>query len=139
VSFAGFAPESELAERLAAADIHLVSLKPAWTGAVVPSKFFGALAAGRPVIFAGSRDAALARWIEAHGVGWVLDASSLAHVARDLKRLAESREELTLLQRRCHDVYHEHFSRRRIMDRLDRELRALLGAGVPVGLRFEQT
>jgi glycosyltransferase involved in cell wall biosynthesis len=126
VSFAGFAPESELALRLAAADIHLVSLRPDWTGVVVPSKFFGSLAAGRPVIFAGSRDAALARWIEAYGVGWVLDSSSLEKVARDLKHLAESSDELTLLQRRCHDVYHQHFSRRRIMDRWDRELRALL-------------
>ena len=89
VSFAGFAPESELAKRLAAADIHLVSLRPDWTGVVVPSKFFGSLAAGRPVIFAGSRDAAIARWIEAYGVGWVLDRSSLEKVARDLRHLAQ--------------------------------------------------
>jgi glycosyltransferase involved in cell wall biosynthesis len=133
VSFAGFAPESELAKRLAAADIHLVSLRPEWTGVVVPSKFFGSLAAGRPVIFAGSRDGAIARWIEAYGVGWVLDRSSLDQVARDLRHLARSSNELMLLQRRCHDVYHAHFSRRRIMDRWDRELRSLLGADRPVG------
>jgi glycosyltransferase involved in cell wall biosynthesis len=126
VRLAGFARESELANRLAAADIHLVSLRPDWTGVVVPSKFFGSLAAGRPVIFAGSREAAIARWIEASGVGWVLDRSSLEMVARDLRHLAKSREELTLLQRRCHAVYHAHFSRRRIMDRWDRELRTLL-------------
>ena len=93
---------------------------------VVPSKFFGALAAGRPVIFAGAREAAIARWIEAYGVGWVLDRSSLDKVATDLARLAQSRDELDGLQRRCHEVYHAHFSRRRIMDRWDRELRALL-------------
>src|SRR5262249_36777308 len=62
VGFAGFAPEAALGKRLAAADIHLVSLRPEWTGLVVPSKFFGSLAAGRPVLFAGSRDAAIARW-----------------------------------------------------------------------------
>src|SRR5205823_4420543 len=43
VTFAGFAPESELEKRLAAADVHLVSLRPEWTGVVVPSKFFGSL------------------------------------------------------------------------------------------------
>src|SRR5262249_5460105 len=48
ISLAGFAPEAELEERLTAADIHLVSLRPDWSGLVVPSKFFGALAAGRP-------------------------------------------------------------------------------------------
>ncbi len=128
VSFAGFAPESELAKRLSAADIHLVSLRPNWTGVVVPSKFFGSLAAGRPVIFAGSREAALARWIEAYGVGWVLDRTSVEKVASDLNRLVGCPEELHRLQRRCHEVYHAHFSRRQIMDRWDHELRALLGA-----------
>lgn len=128
VSLAGFAPESELANRLTAADIHLVSLRPDWTGVVVPSKFFGSLAAGRPVIFAGSRKAALAQWIEAYGVGWVLDRSSLEKVARDLKHLATAKAELAQLQRRCHEVYQAHFSRRRIMERWDRELRALLGS-----------
>jgi glycosyltransferase involved in cell wall biosynthesis len=132
VSFAGFAPESELAQRLAAADIHLVSLRPEWTGVVVPSKFFGSLAAGRPVIFAGSREASVARWIEAYGVGWVLDRSSLEHVARDLRHLARSNQQLTRLQRRCHAVYHAYFSRRRIMDRWDRELRTLLATKPPV-------
>jgi glycosyltransferase involved in cell wall biosynthesis len=126
IRFAPFAPETELAKRLAAADIHLVSLRPNWTGVVVPSKFFGSLAAGRPVIFAGAREAALARWIEAYGVGWVLDRHSVEKVARDLERLVQCREELACLQRRCHEVYHAHFSRRRMMDRWDQELRALL-------------
>jgi colanic acid biosynthesis glycosyl transferase WcaI len=127
VSLASFAPEAELTKRLAAADIHLVSLRAEWTGVVVPSKFFGSLAAGRPVIFAGSRNAALAQWIEAYGVGWVLDRSSIEKVARDLRRLAQCSQELVVLQRRCHEVYHAHFSRRRTMDRWDRELRKLLG------------
>src|SRR5262249_23018731 len=38
VSLAGFVPESALAKRLAAADVHLVSLRPEWSGLVVPSK-----------------------------------------------------------------------------------------------------
>jgi colanic acid biosynthesis glycosyl transferase WcaI len=130
VSFAGFAPESELAKRLTAADVHLVSLRPSWTGVVVPSKFFGSLAAGRPVIFAGSRDAAVARWIETYGVGWILDPGSVRKVAADLKRMVQSPDELLCLQRRCHEVYHAHFSRRRIMDCWDTELRALLGREV---------
>src|SRR5690606_25618685 len=64
IRFAGFADERRLSARLTAADIHLVALRENWTGTVVPSKFFGALAAGRPVLFAGSADSAIARWIE---------------------------------------------------------------------------
>ena len=74
--FAGFAPEAELEKRLTACDLHLVSLRPEWTGTVVPSKFFGALAAGRGVVFAGSPESAIARWIDEHQVGWVSDAGN---------------------------------------------------------------
>lgn len=126
VSFAGFAAEAILTQRLAAADIHLVSLRPNWTGIVVPSKFFGSLAAGRPVLFAGSRDAAIARWIEEHGVGWVLDEESLPKVAGELRWLARNPEKLHALRQRCHDVYHTHFSLEQTMDRWNQELRALL-------------
>ena len=52
IGFAGFADESRVAARLAAVDVHLVTLRQSCTGAVIPSKFFGALAAGRPVLFA---------------------------------------------------------------------------------------
>jgi glycosyltransferase involved in cell wall biosynthesis len=126
VSLAGFAPEAKLAERLAAADIHLVSLRPEWSGLVVPSKFFGALAAGRPVLFAGPRGAAVARWIEEHSVGWVLDERSRDEVADRLRALAAGPERLADLQRHCHRVYREHFCRRRVMDAWHRELLALL-------------
>lgn len=53
VRFAAFAPAGRLAARLACPDIHVVSLRSPWTGLLVPSKFFGALAVGRPVLFEG--------------------------------------------------------------------------------------
>jgi glycosyltransferase involved in cell wall biosynthesis len=126
VSFTGFAPESVLETRLAAADIHLASLRSSWTGVVVPSKFFGSLAAGRPVIFAGPSDSAIARWIEEFKVGWVLDQQSLPTVSGELRDLAKAKEKLRALQQHCHQVYKANFSEQRIMDRWDAELRALL-------------
>ncbi len=126
ITLAGFVPEEALAQRLAAADIHLVSLRPEWTGLVLPSKFFGSLAAGRPVLFAGSRDCAIARWILEHQVGWVLDAGSMEAVAADLRRLQHEPARLAEMQRRCHQVYHAHFSRRRVMDAWHEELLGLL-------------
>ncbi len=127
VTLAGFAPESALPQRLAAADIHLASLRPQWTGVVVPSKFFGSLAAGRPVIFEGSRDSAIAHWITEHQVGWVLDQSSQAAVVAALQALAGAPEKLADLQRHCQRVYRERFSRQRIIDAWDHELRQIIG------------
>jgi glycosyltransferase involved in cell wall biosynthesis len=123
VRFAGFADADQLDLRLSACDLHLVSLKPAWTGAVVPSKFFGALAAGRGVVFAGSPDSAIARWIEEHRLGWTLTPDRADEVAEQLAELAQSPQRLEELRRRCFDAYQGRFSRRAIVARWDALLR----------------
>ncbi len=126
VNFAGFAPESELENRLGACDVHLVSLRPEWTGTVVPSKFFGALAAGRSVLFSGSPDSAIARWIEEHQVGWVLTPETLPAVAAHLRQLAAEPARLQEMNEHCLAVYRRHFARDKIIDRWDAELRDLM-------------
>jgi glycosyltransferase involved in cell wall biosynthesis len=126
VSFAGFCAEAELEARLAAADVHLASLRPEWSGVVVPSKFFGSMAAGRPVIFSGPPSSSLARWIDEHGVGWVLGPERLDEVAAALRALARDRAALTTMKARCHAVYQAEFSRARTLGRWDDELRRLL-------------
>lgn len=126
IGMLGFVPESELACHLAAADIHLVSLKPEWSGVVVPSKFFGSLAAGRPVLFAGPEDSSVARWIREHRVGWVLNSASFAEVAFRLRYLAEDPERLRELQAHCFNVYVTYFSRDKMIDLWARELFQLL-------------
>jgi glycosyltransferase involved in cell wall biosynthesis len=57
---------------LAAADVHLVSLRSAWQGLIVPSKLQAAFNSGRPVIFVGPRENEAADWVLASGGGWVV-------------------------------------------------------------------
>jgi len=121
-----FASEAELEARLSAADIHLVSLRPEWNGLVVPSKFFGSLAVGRPILFAGSGDSDIARWIREHQVGWVLNADSSEAIAGELRALASSRDCLKEMQDRCHRAYQKHFSKKVVLDQWDEALRRLL-------------
>jgi glycosyltransferase involved in cell wall biosynthesis len=126
VSFAGFAPEAELEKRLGACDLHLISLRSEWSGTVVPSKFFGALAAGRGVIFAGPPESAIGRWINEYKIGWILTQQSVCSVAAQVKGLLAEPAKLAQLRERCHQVYHEHFSRERQIDRWDAELRQMI-------------
>jgi glycosyltransferase involved in cell wall biosynthesis len=111
IRFAGFADESQLSLRLAAADVHLVSLRPTWTGTVVPSKFFGALAAGRPVLFAGDSQSAIARWVTRHEIGWVLTDDTIDAVAAGIPMMADDPISVMSMRQRCFDVYHREFSR----------------------------
>jgi glycosyltransferase involved in cell wall biosynthesis len=131
VSVAPFAPAEELEARLSCADIHVVSLRPEWSGTVVPSKFFGALAAGRPVLFIGSEQCSIAQLIRQYGLGWVCGAGEEGQMAQQLRILANDMSSLRALQERCHRVYRTYFSRQVVLDAFDKDLRNL-------GLALEQ-
>ena len=111
VRFVPFAPLDELSDRLACADVHVVALRPEWTGTVVPSKFFGTLAVGRPVLFAGSEESSVARWIREFEIGWVLSSDNLSQVASELMQYAAQPTRQIAMQRNCFDVYHREFSK----------------------------
>lgn len=129
VVFTEFASEERLAARLSCADVHVMSLEDEWTGTVVPSKFFGALAAGRPVVFAGSRDSAVSGWIDEFGVGWVLTPDNIAEVAHDLADFSRTPARKTAMFEHCHQVYTTNFRRARATSQWDSLLRLLLGEG----------
>jgi len=126
ISFVDFAPLASLEARLAAADIHIVTLREEWTGAVVPSKFFGALAAGRPVIFCGSPRSSIAICIEQFGLGWVLAPGNAAVIVDALTKLLTTPGELDRIKEHCYHIYREKFAKAITLDRWDDQLRQLL-------------
>jgi colanic acid biosynthesis glycosyl transferase WcaI len=67
--FQGYQPAELLSDTMAAADVHLVSLLPAIEGLILPSKVYGILAAGRPVLFIGDPAGEIARLIRLHDCG----------------------------------------------------------------------
>ncbi len=67
--FVDFQPAERLAEVLAAADIHLVTLRTGLAKSSVPSKFYSILASGRPVIASVDAQSELARIVERSGCG----------------------------------------------------------------------
>lgn len=86
--FLPYQPRNSVSDCLAAADVHWVSLRPELEGFIVPSKFYGILAAARPVIFIGDPDGELAREIRACGCGAAVtvgSSESLAQILRDWK------------------------------------------------------
>ncbi len=130
VRFAPFADEQALGARLLAADLHLISLQPEWAGIVVPSKFFGALAVGRPVLYAGPAESEIARWIARHDVGVVVGQgdAGVEAAAQRLVALAAARDELAAWQANARAVYLRDFSKTAVNDRWDVLLRDLVGS-----------
>jgi colanic acid biosynthesis glycosyl transferase WcaI len=116
IHFVPFAAADQLRDRLACADIHIVSLRDEWTGTVVPSKFFGAIAAGRPVLFCGSKQSAIAKWIEHHEIGWVLTDGNVPIVADILRSIMSNPIAMQEMCTRCHQVYQQYFSRNAVLE-----------------------
>jgi len=126
ISFAGFAKLEDLEKRLGSADIHIATLKDKWMGIAVPSKFFGSLSAGRPVLYAGAQESAIGAWIRQYKVGWVIDERNLPEVADILAALAMDKSELEAAQRKAFEVYRQKFSRRVVTSEWDSTLTSLI-------------
>ena len=126
VRFVPFADRDRLSARLASPDVHIVSLRPEWTGLIVPSKFFGALAVGRPVVFEGSEKSSIARWIEEYQVGWVLKADNLDETAEELIKFTENDKKKAAMFKKCCEVYQTHFSKKAVLGKWNNELGMLL-------------
>lgn len=83
-----YRPRSELRQSLAVPDIHWLSLEPDLEGLIVPSKFYGAAAAGRPLIFIGDTEGEVARLIREAECGASFAKGDAAGVAQYIALLA---------------------------------------------------
>lgn len=74
-------PRETLSQSLSAADAHIVTMRPNLSGLVVPSKFYGVLASGRPCLFVGPEDSEVARAIRDQNAGVVIDPGKPSDLA----------------------------------------------------------
>jgi colanic acid biosynthesis glycosyl transferase WcaI len=130
VRLAPFAEESQLRKQLGAADIHLLSLRPEWQGIVVPSKFFGSLAVGKPVIYAGPTDSSIAAWVRELDLGLVLSQHNFRDIAERTLDMAQNSHMLASWQKNAVDAYQRHFAKKIVMDAWNATLRDELQRGL---------
>ena len=77
-------PRSDLAAFLAAADVHIVTVRAGLEGLVVPSKAYGVLASQRPMIYVGAADAEVAKLVAESKAGKIFANGDAAGVASAL-------------------------------------------------------
>jgi len=65
-----YQPLSELKYSLTAADVHVVSLGSEMVGIIHPCKVYGAMAAGKPVLYLGPATSHITDLLDQHGFGW---------------------------------------------------------------------
>lgn len=96
-----YQPPELLGDSLAASDVHFVSLLPAMEGLIVPSKIYGIMAAGRPVVFVGDPDGDVAGLIREHGCGIAVPVGQSARLAAELRTLRSDPGRLEAMGKRA--------------------------------------
>ncbi|MGO9171309.1 MAG: glycosyltransferase family 4 protein [Rhodomicrobium sp.] len=99
VLFRPYQPRALLSESLSLPDVHLISLKPGLEGLIVPSKYYGIAAAGRPAIFVGHEAGEIAKMLCGSATGFAVREGDGEGLARAILALAEDKD-LAALQGR---------------------------------------
>jgi hypothetical protein len=96
---------ADLKYSLSAADVHLVTVGDAIVGIVHPSKVYGAMAVGRPLLLLGPEESHVGRLIREDRLGWRIshgDVDGAERVLREIARMPAG--ELTAMGARARAV-----------------------------------
>ena len=91
VQYLDYQPREQLPLSLATGDLHYVGLAQGLSGFVVPSRLYGILAAGRPVLVSADADSEIVRIVEEVGCGIVVPPGRPERVASVIRDVAEGR------------------------------------------------
>jgi glycosyltransferase involved in cell wall biosynthesis len=116
VMFQPYQPRERLRESLSLPDIHIVSLDERLEGLIVPSKFVGVLAMGRPVVWIGSADGEVGSLVRMFGCGVIVPPGDPGVLTRVLRELSDDHENggvrLHSMANQAHLLWRKRFKRR---------------------------
>jgi glycosyltransferase involved in cell wall biosynthesis len=95
VRFLPFFPASKIPSVLAAADAHIITIRRELEGVVVPSKLYGILAAGRPVVAVAPAASDAASLAVRLGCGIAADPECAEDVATKIRALSRQPEQVS--------------------------------------------
>jgi glycosyltransferase involved in cell wall biosynthesis len=108
-----YQPREQLHDSLSAGDIHVVSQEPATLGLIEPSKLYGVLAAGRPMLYIGPPESEAARTVLEEGIGEVVAPGDAAGAARAIVALATRSQALGARARATFELVYDRPHRTR--------------------------
>jgi glycosyltransferase involved in cell wall biosynthesis len=111
LQFKPYQPRETLAQSLSAANAHLVSLLPEMEGLMVPSKFYAAAAAGRPIVFIGASDGELAALIAESQCGFQVAPGNGEALAECIRGLAADPQSGQRLGDAARHLFEQRFDR----------------------------
>lgn len=136
VEFLDYQPKSELANSLSSADLHVISMDERITGLMAPSKLYGILATGSPILAIVPPSCEVWRIVERERIGWCVrpgDDQGLAAALRDATAATESQR--AAMSARARQLAELHYDREICCGDFEQVLRSLVAAD-PSGSRI---
>jgi len=125
VQFRPYQPRQRLAESLGVADVHLVVLRPALEGLIVPSKLYGIMAAGRPILNVGSPEGEVAEMVRDAEAGFTVEIGDADGLIRRVQELKKDADLCRRMGENARRVLDERFSKERALRAWEEMLRGL--------------
>jgi glycosyltransferase involved in cell wall biosynthesis len=94
IRFLPFFPASKILSVLDAPDAHVVTVKHGLEGVIVPSKMYGILAAGKPIVAVARQETDVARIGEERGFAVLANPGDPANLAHQVRQIFRNRETL---------------------------------------------
>ena len=137
--FRPYSPKTNLAESLGSGDIGLVTQRAACVGSVVPSKVYGLLAAGRPILYIGPDNSTAALLIRQHNCGWQVDCNDSKSLVALLRRLAADPKLVAEAGERARQAFLRHYDLPLGVDRICRLVGATAPGNAPASMALSPT
>jgi glycosyltransferase involved in cell wall biosynthesis len=115
IMFKPYQPRERLTLSLTVPDIHLISLNPALEGLIVPSKFYGVAAAGRPTLFIGSKNGEIPCILRKAQCGFSIEKGQTEEASRIIRELSDHQETCLRLGMRARALFDQRFDMRHAM------------------------
>ncbi len=111
VEFLPYQPFEQLKYVLSAPDVAIVCLDKAFTGLSVPSKSYGVMASGTPILAFLERKSEIGLTVEEHQCGVVMPQPTGQQVADLIQELMQAPERVEKMGQNGYDAFCKHFTR----------------------------
>lgn len=109
VEFRPHCERSDLGESLSRGHIGLVTQLPETLGSVVPSKIYGIMAAGRPILYIGPAKSTPAEHIRTYKCGWHIEPGDADTLESLLFKLRDDRQLIFQSGQRARQAFESNF------------------------------
>lgn len=116
VIFKPYQARDKLGLSLCVPDIHVISLQPALEGLIVPSKFYGIAAAGRPTLYFGDSGGEIPRILEKNRCGITVNIGDAGKVADFIKAMMADMSQAEIAGVNARTVFENSFDKSRAFD-----------------------